>query len=111
MSVTRVYLPATLPLVARLRVEGKLDLPIGVTGHAVTPDLREWYKDGDEEELEYVAFTRAAQDALLLLHHDPKAPRRRAVIACDLPRAEPVEAALGASEVGVSGPLRLAQVA
>ena len=35
--------------------------------HAVTPDLREWYAEGDEEELEYVAFTRAAQGALRVL--------------------------------------------
>ena len=44
------------------------------SAHAVTPALREWYAEGDEEELEYVAFTRAAQDALRLLRHDPKAP-------------------------------------
>jgi len=31
-----------------------------LVAHAVTPALREWYAEGDEEELEYVAFTRAA---------------------------------------------------
>ena len=70
MSV-RVYLPATLPLLARLRADQRLVLPSGSTGHAVTPELREWYAEGDEEELEYVAFTRAAQAALRLLHADP----------------------------------------
>ena len=53
--------------------------------HAVTPLLREWYTEGDEEELEYVAFTRAAQDALSLLHEDRGAPRRRVVISADVP--------------------------
>ena len=111
VSVTRLYLPATVPLLARLRADGRLPLPADATGHAVTPDLREWYTDGDEEELEYVAFTRAAQEALLLLHHDPKAARRRAVIAVDLPGATPVERSLGSSVVRVGGEVALASVA
>ena len=53
----------------------------------MTPGLREWYAEGDEEELEYVAFTRAAQDALRLLRHDPAAPRRRVVVSADVRRA------------------------
>ena len=109
----RIYLPATVPLLARLRADGRLPLPADATGHAVTPDLREWYTDGDEEELEYVAFTRAAQEALLLLHHDPKAPRRRAVLAVDVPveRATPTERALGSSLVRVGGEVTLSAVA
>ncbi len=109
--MTRVYLPATLPLLARLRADGRLTLPTGATGHAVTPDLREWYAEGDEEELEYVAFTRAAQQSLLLLSHDPRAPRRRAVIAGDVPRAEPVERSLGSSLVALEGEVALAAIA
>jgi hypothetical protein len=107
----RIYLPATVSLLARLRADGRLMLPADATGHAVTADLREWYRDGDEEELEYVAFTRAAQEALLLLHHDPKAPRRRAVIAVDLPGATPAEQALGSSVVRVGGEVALTNVA
>ena len=61
----RVYVPATLPALATLRETGQLAAD---TAHTVTPALREWYVEGDEEELEYVAFTRAAQDALRLLH-------------------------------------------
>ncbi|MEV6813370.1 hypothetical protein, partial [Micromonospora sp. NPDC051296] len=49
--------------------------------------MREWYAEGDEEELEYVAFTRAAQDALQLIRHDQAAPRRRVVVSADLPAA------------------------
>ena len=58
-DLTRVYLPATLAQLAVLRESGELPPP--GEAHAVTPALREWYAEGDEEELEYVAFTRAAQ--------------------------------------------------
>ena len=108
----RVYLPATLSLVARLREE-PYRLPAEVSAHAVTPELREWYADGDEEELEYVAFTRAAQEALVLLGRDPSAPRRRAVLAVDLPAGQVVRSrpALGSSAVRVETEVRLADVA
>ncbi len=82
-QLVRVYLPATVPMLARLPEHG-LD---ATQAHAVTPALREWYAEGDEEELEYVAFTRAAQDALQLIRHDPAAPRRRVVVSADLPAA------------------------
>jgi hypothetical protein len=82
----RVYLPATLQVLAMLKERGKLDPPS--EAHAVTPTLREWYAEGDEEELEYVAFTRAAQGALRLLRHDPAAPRRRVVVSADIPAHE-----------------------
>jgi hypothetical protein len=109
--MTRVYLPATLPLVARLRADGRLDLPDGADAHAVTPGLREWYTDGDDEELEYVAFTRAAQDSLHLLHYDPSAPRRRVVISVDLDRVAVPEYQLGSSAVQVGGRIDIAVVA
>ncbi len=109
----RVYLPATMPLLARLSADGEVRLPPGVTGHAVTPELREWYAEGDEEELEYVAFTRAAQDALHLVHHDPLAPARRVVISADLAdgQVEPAERALGSSVVRVGDRLALGAIA
>ncbi|BCJ33345.1 hypothetical protein Athai_08480 [Actinocatenispora thailandica] len=106
----RVYLPATLPLLARLHADGALP---ALTGHAVTGPLREWYAEGDDEELEYVAFTRAAQSALALLAGDPSAPRRRVVVSVDLPpsQARPAGAELGDSEVTVTGSVPLAAVA
>jgi Family of unknown function (DUF6912) len=110
-DLTRVYLPATLPQLAALRQGKDLRLPGDVTGHAVTPMLREWYAEGDEEELEYVAFTRAAQEALHLLHRDPAAPRRRVVVSVDLPGVAPTGAELGSSAVRVGRPVRLADVA
>lgn len=59
------------------------NLPVSFA-HAVTPGLREWYTEGDIEDLEYVAFTRAAQDALGLLAEQPAQPRR-VVVSADLP--------------------------
>jgi hypothetical protein len=79
----RVYLPFTLPTLARLLAEGQTAAP--VRGYAVTPALREWYSSGDEEELEYVALTQAARASLRLLLADPQAPGRRVVLAADLP--------------------------
>jgi hypothetical protein len=107
----RVYLPATLAALATLKERGELEPP--GEAHAVTPTLREWYAEGDEEELEYVAFTRAAQAALRLLRRDPATPRR-VVVSVDLPAPgirRPVDQELGSSLVSVIGPVPLAAVA
>jgi hypothetical protein len=108
----RVYLPATLAALAILKERGELEPPS--EAHAVTPTLREWYAEGDEEDLEYVAFTRAAQGALRLLRNDPKASRRRVVVSVDLP-AQDVrrrgEQELGSSLVWVLGAVPLSAVA
>ncbi|WP_018218686.1 DUF6912 family protein [Salinispora vitiensis] len=105
----RVYVPATVPMLTLLRTAG---LP-AASAHAVTPALREWYAEGDEEELEYVAFTRAAQDALQLLHADEAAPHRRVVVSADLPAATvgPGDADLGSSTVELAGPVPVGAVA
>jgi hypothetical protein len=115
-NLTRVYLPATLPLLAEFRKHGELAVngnggPVEV--HAVTPTLREWYAEGDEEELEYVAFTRAAQAALRLLRNDPGAPRRRVVVSADLARVAMADAdrELGSSLIRLTAPVPLAAVA
>jgi hypothetical protein len=80
----RVYLPATLPALDDLLRTGTIG-PAPLTGFAVTPALREWYASGDLEELEYVAMTHAARASLRLLLSDPDAPRRRVVLAVDVP--------------------------
>ncbi len=109
--MNRVYLPATLPLLAKLRTDGRLDLPPGTAGHAVTAGLREWYADGDEEELEYVAFTRAAQDCLRLLRYDPHAMPRRVVLSLDRSGLTPLDPGLGQSAVQLTGSITLADLA
>jgi Family of unknown function (DUF6912) len=80
----RVYLPATLSTLACLLRAGEIG-PAPVRGFAVTPALREWYASGDLEELEYVAMTHAGRASLRLLAADPAAPRRRVVLAADVP--------------------------
>lgn len=83
----RVYLPITLAELGSALVAGQIG-PAPVHGFAVTPALREWYANGDLEELEYAAMMQAARASLRMLHVDTKAPRRRVVLAAELP--EPV---------------------
>ncbi len=113
-QMVRVYLPATLSMIAPLASRADIE-PSGppLTAHMVTPMLREWYAEGDEEELEYVAFTRAAQAALQLLRADPKASRRRVVVSADVPTksVSPTDSDLGSSLVRLSAPLPFAAVA
>src|SRR3954466_7669806 len=99
-------------MLAALRDSGQLGAG-PAEAHAVTPALREWYAEGDEEELEYVAFTRAAQGALRLLRHDPKAPRRRVVVSVDLtgPALKMNGLDLGSSLVDIPGRIALGSVA
>lgn len=79
----RVYLPATAAELRMLLDDGAL--PAGLTAFAVTPGLREWYTDDDVEELEYAALLEAARGSLRLLDADPSVPRRRVVVAADVP--------------------------
>ena len=111
----RVYLPATMPLLARLSAEGELPLP---DGFAVTESLRAWYAEGDEEELEYAALTAAARASLRQLAAEPDAPRRRVVIASDIPDARISARTAAAPEqpeepgvIKITGPVRLVDIA
>jgi hypothetical protein len=107
----RVYLPFTLPTLAKLLADAKTGAP-PLRGFAVTPALREWYSSGDEEELEYVAMTQAARASLRLLHGDPAAAHRRVVLAAEVP-GEQVAAVAGFDEpalVEVKVPIGLADV-
>jgi hypothetical protein len=85
----RVYLPATTSVLQNLVDEGVLRGPHTV--FAVTPQLREFYElsdaGADTEELEYAALLAAARASLRLLDVDPLAPRRRVVVAADVPDA------------------------
>jgi len=80
----RVYLPSTLPGLAVILARGEAE-PGPLRAFAVTPALRESYASGDEEELEYVAMVAAARESLRMLNADQKAPRRRVVLAADVP--------------------------
>jgi hypothetical protein len=107
----RVYLPSTLPALAGMYLTAEIS-PVPVFGFAVTPALREWYSSGDMEELEYVAMMQAARSSLRLLMADPAAPRRRVVLAAELPD-EQVIGATGFDEpalVEIKPPLVLSDI-
>lgn len=107
----RVYLPFTLPTLAKFLADGQAGTP-PLGGYAVTPALREWYSSGDEEELEYVAMTHASRASLRLLLGDPGAPSRRVVLVADLPE-EQVASVAGFDDpalVEIKAPVRLADV-
>ncbi|MER8220205.1 hypothetical protein ABTZ58_06325 [Streptomyces sp. NPDC094143] len=112
----RVYVPMTLPGLAEAYQTGELGTGPFVA-YAVTPALREWYLSDDIEELEYAALSRAALASLRLLAAAPDAPRRRVVVAVDVPdrvaSADPDRgldpAALG--EVRVAGAVALSKAA
>ncbi|MCX4811476.1 hypothetical protein OG601_12700 [Streptomyces sp. NBC_01239] len=112
----RVYVPLTLPGLAEAYKTGELGTGPFVA-YAVTPALREWYLSDDIEELEYAALNRAALASLRLLAVHPHAPRRRVVVAVDVPDGTALgdpdrgldPAALG--EVRVTGTVALAKAA
>jgi hypothetical protein len=94
--MVRVYLPATLPALARLHGTGEVAVP---QGYAATPDP-------DDEELAYAAYRLAAEASVRLLRVDSGAPPRRVVISADLP-AEPG----GGGVVRLTGPVPRSAVA
>lgn len=79
----RVYIPATTGMLGDLVGAGRLDAPL--TAFAITPALREWYVDDDDEALEYAAMLEAARGSLRLIDADPSVARRRCVVAADVP--------------------------
>ena len=93
----RVYLASTLSALAELHKSGGI-APAPLAAYAVTPALREWYAEGDTEELEHVALTHAARASLRLLADEAgdhavgetaSAPAlRRVVLAADIADAD-----------------------
>jgi hypothetical protein len=100
----RIYLPATLTGLARARTSGTLD---GQFACAVTPAVREWYVDDDLEQLEFSALLDAAQSSLDLLDDEPGAPRRRVVVAADVPEALVTNGGPDRSSVQLAQPVAL----
>lgn len=101
--MSRVYLPTTLAGLRAALEAGSVD---AVSGFAVTPALREWYAEGDLEELEYVASGAAARASLrLLAARDGSTPRRVVLaveLADDLARPDP---GIDRAAVRLTGPV------
>ena len=74
-----VFVPSTIPALASLLEEGRLE-GAPLTAFAADPG-----PDGDPEEAEYQAMYEAAEASLALLAADPDAPRRRVVLAATMP--------------------------
>jgi hypothetical protein len=106
----RVYLPSTLARLSAAHSAGGFEGPLDA--HAVTGAVREWYTSGDLEELEYAAFTEAAEASLRLLAAEGGA-HRRVVVAADVADAavRPRPSDLHRSAVTVASPVPLADVA
>jgi hypothetical protein len=79
------------------------------TAYAVTPSLREWYREGDAEELEHAASSLAAAAALNLLAAADGAPPRRVVLAVDVDEAECVPDPEERGGVRLRGPVPAAR--
>jgi hypothetical protein len=83
----RVYLPTTMSGLRELLERGELGTP-PVPAFAVTGALREWYAEGDEEELEYAALTLAARASVRLLDRglllEPGLAARRVVVVAEV---------------------------
>jgi hypothetical protein len=110
----RIYLSSTLTRLAAA-VAAEAFGPVAdaaLVAHAVTPTVREWYVEGDEEELEYAVLLEAARTSLRLLAEDNGCPPRRVVVAADVPdRAVRPAPGLGRSRVQLTGSIPLTAVA
>jgi hypothetical protein len=109
----RVYLPSTLAGLRALLDQGSLGEP-PLPAYAVTGALREWYAEGDEEELEYAALMLAARGSVRLLDRalllQPGLAPRRVVVVAEVAAVEPApDVDRAAVRVLEPVPLRLVQ--
>ena len=109
----RVYLPSTLSGLRTLLDTGGLGEP-PLPGYAVTGALREWYAEGDEEELEYAALSLAARASIRLLDRglllEPGLAARRVVVVAEVAAVEPApDVDRAAVRVLEAVPMRLVQ--
>jgi len=91
----RIYLPATLDLVAGARpaAGGRTTLDVAPgRAHTVTAALAAALPDEDQEGLEYAAHLAAADDSLAALALAPQAPRLRLVLTLEVPDDAVVDA-------------------
>lgn len=108
MSRIRVFVPHSLDGLTAIAGVGQAGdaaatlLQSGAEAHAVTDALRAEFPEADDEELEYLAMTAAAQHSVMLVRSE--GPYGRVVLAVDVDAVEPAHsedptAALISSEV------------
>lgn len=112
----RVYIPATLAMLAQLVADGSLR-PVSGTAFAVTPALRESYAHGDDDELAEVALGEAALGSLRLLAGAEESadgdtlPTRRAVLVAEVDESGvALRADLDTAVVRLAEPVAIADV-
>lgn len=102
----RVYLPLTLSLLRSALAEDTVPVTVGT---AVTPALREWYAEGDQDELEYAASAAAARISLSLLGSDDSPCR--VVLAAEVPDGAATASAVdGRAAVRLAAPVSWPQI-
>jgi hypothetical protein len=109
----RVYLPGTIAMLRQLLADGKFT-PVGGTGFALTPALREAYASGTDEELEYSVLLETATASIRLLAIDGAEegdadPLRRVVVVAEVENAT-IRPDLDAAVVKVSGPVAMTEI-
>jgi hypothetical protein len=106
----RVYLPATIGMLRDLLAKDEFR-PVGGTGFALTPALRESYASGSDEELEYAVLLEAARASLRLIAADDQAGAapRRAVVVAEVEDATH-RPDLDAAVVRLGGPVTMAEI-
>jgi hypothetical protein len=92
----RIYIPSTLQLLDDACHAAEFG-PQPLTVYAVTPALREWYAEAEDEDLEYAAMAQAARASVGLLADDPGTPRRRVVVSAEVSAIPPAD---GDAELG-----------
>ena len=82
----RVYVPATVDMLWQLNESGELTARSGY-GFMVTPAVRDFFIEGEEEDFSEYVFDDASRASLRLLATGEveKFPHRRVVISIDLP--------------------------
>src|SRR5699024_10431709 len=84
-SKVRVYLPATFTMLVELNENSEIFARSG-WGFASTQALKEFYTEGDEEEIAYSAFLEASMASLRLLAigDEQHFPKRSVVFSVDI---------------------------
>ncbi|AKE40716.1 Uncharacterised protein [Corynebacterium kutscheri] len=81
----RIYIPATFDMLHELNERQVISARSGYA-FAVTPALRDYYVEGDEDEIAYSAFEDAVLASIRLLAiGDEHFPYRRVVLSADVP--------------------------